>query len=243
MLIIDFDCFILWFTCFAPMHRQGPFALSLSLSGSADLEQGKSLPLPFRGGDTVLLAPHVLDWWRNFAPSGAHRGEASTSLLHRIPPLFNQLVCFDPRVPHGVDRVSGVGGDPKRARVALHGWFQEPWPCVTAGGLHGIDGAEDEINDRISAALTADGTLEALPRCTGPLVVQLDCDAAGRVVPCAPLRVSFNSLEPDPAHADDPTHPDAARELILTKVEAVLRAVKLPSAPTGSSVTIPFVFE
>jgi hypothetical protein len=192
----------------------------------------------------VLLAPHVLDWWRNFAPVGNRRSEAGTqgALLRKVPPCFNQLVCFDPRVPHGVERVSGVGGDPRRARVALHGWFQDPWPCVTQGGLVGAHGAEDDINARVTKALVADGELASLGRCTGPLVVQLRCDAGGRVVPSSIL-ASFDSVEPDPAHADDAARPDAARLLILEKVDAVLRALQLPSAPTGSSVTIPLIFE
>ncbi len=44
-----------------------------------------------------------------------------------IPPKFNRLSLFDPRVPHGVVPVHGVH-DPREARIVLHGWFAEPEP-------------------------------------------------------------------------------------------------------------------
>ena len=57
-----------------------------------------------------------------------------------IPPLFNQLTVFDPRIPHGVRLVEGTH-DPLHARVVLHGWFTQPSPFISgergcwAGGM------------------------------------------------------------------------------------------------------------
>jgi Rps23 Pro-64 3,4-dihydroxylase Tpa1-like proline 4-hydroxylase len=45
------------------------------------------------------------------------------NLLELVPPLFNRLTVFDPRVPHGVPVVEGTR-DPREGRLVLHGWFQ-----------------------------------------------------------------------------------------------------------------------
>ena len=44
-----------------------------------------------------------------------------------IEPKFDRLTVFDPRLPHGVRRVSGTT-DPLQARLVLHGWFTDPQP-------------------------------------------------------------------------------------------------------------------
>ena len=44
-----------------------------------------------------------------------------------MPPRFNQLLVFDPRLPHGVRPVEGTR-DPRAARLVLHGWFTQPAP-------------------------------------------------------------------------------------------------------------------
>jgi len=51
-----------------------------------------------------------------------------------IDPLFNQLVIWDSRIPHGVREVTGTD-DPLDARVVLQGWFTAPTRLLS--GTHG----------------------------------------------------------------------------------------------------------
>ena len=75
---------------------QGPFAYVLSLT---DWDQRG-----FEGGETSLLQPRTLDYWRGFDSS---RGLEVGDLLMEVEPEFNRLLCFDARVPHGPD-VAGM---------------------------------------------------------------------------------------------------------------------------------------
>jgi hypothetical protein len=76
----------------------------------------------FTGGETMILKPEVLSYWRNF---GGSQDRELTSFVDRIPALMNRLVVFDPRYPHGVTEVRGTQ-DPMEARLVVHGWFMEP---------------------------------------------------------------------------------------------------------------------
>ena len=56
----------------------------------------------FEGGETMLLSPAVLDYWRNFDGS---RGLEQASIVDRYDPQpFGRLLCFDGRVPHAVQQ-------------------------------------------------------------------------------------------------------------------------------------------
>lgn len=94
-------------------NPHGPWAYVLSLSTGA-----------FRGGETLVLKPRVLDYWKGFR---GHRGVELPQLVDRIEARFNRLVAFDPRLPHGVTEVRG-SHDPREARLVLHGWFTDPAP-------------------------------------------------------------------------------------------------------------------
>lgn len=81
----------------------------------------------------MMLSPGVLNHW------ATHDAEAvveRSQLMTLVEPHFNQLTVFDPRVPHGVRRVSGTR-DPREARVVLHGWFVEPG---TLCAMHAVTG-------------------------------------------------------------------------------------------------------
>jgi hypothetical protein len=80
----------------------------------------------FRGGETMLLDRRVLDYWSG--PTSTEPGELAT-LMHRLPARFNELLVFDPRIPHGVRTVEGTR-DPLESRVVLHGWFKAPVPAI-----------------------------------------------------------------------------------------------------------------
>ena len=84
--------------CHQGLHADaphGPFAFVLSLTNW----EGRR----FSGGETMLLQPHVLDYWRRF-DSGV--GTELPQLTTLIPPRLGQLTVFDGRIPHGVQPVS-----------------------------------------------------------------------------------------------------------------------------------------
>jgi len=100
---------------------QGPLAYVLSLTKWDDRT--------FRGGETAILRPAVLDHWRDFDSA---TGLEFEDLFTLVEPHFNRLTVFDARVPHGVRRVEGER-DPRGARLVLHGWFTEPEPFYEGG--------------------------------------------------------------------------------------------------------------
>lgn len=67
----------------------------------------------FTGGETMILKPHVLDYWRSFQPG---QGLEERHFLDLVEPRFNRLTVFDPRFPHGVRAVTGTR-DPLKARL------------------------------------------------------------------------------------------------------------------------------
>src|SRR5690606_13428701 len=83
----------------------------------------------FTGGETVLLKSTTLDYWHHFEKM---KGIESKELTTKIPANFNQLLVFDPRIPHGVVPVHGVQ-NPLKARVVIHGWFTNPRPIIVGG--------------------------------------------------------------------------------------------------------------
>lgn len=80
----------------------------------------------FKGGETVILRPQVLNYWQNFL---VEKDREENAFLEKIQPNFNRLVVFDPRFPHGVSEVRGTQ-DPLESRLVIHGWFVEPRPYV-----------------------------------------------------------------------------------------------------------------
>ena len=115
-----------WLSCYVEGMRQelhadvphGPWAFVLSLTRWDERT--------WTGGETLILKPETLDYWSGFdADATVERG----SLVELVPPRFNRLTVFDPRLPHGVPVVEGVR-DPSQGRLVLHGWFNEPEPSL-----------------------------------------------------------------------------------------------------------------
>lgn len=57
---------------------------------------------PCSATQTVLLRPEVLDFWGSV---DVGQRQEFGELMEVVPALFNRLVVFDPRIPHGVRRV------------------------------------------------------------------------------------------------------------------------------------------
>jgi hypothetical protein len=110
--------------CYQRFHAdvpQGPWAYVYSLT---DWNRRQ-----FSGGETSLMKDQLLDYWNSEA---WFRGCESADLFELVPPRFNQLLVFDPKIPHGVNEVRGTR-DPLFGRLVIHGWFMNPCPYVKGG--------------------------------------------------------------------------------------------------------------
>ena len=196
----------------------GPWAFVLSLTP----EQRT-----FTGGETMILQPHVLDYFRSFDPS---RVVEAPQLLELVAPEFNRLTVFDARFPHGVRVVEGVSA-PTAARVVLHGWFTPPAPFFE-GGL-----GEEEAREALEAALEPlYRELEQLPPALGVLTVRLRVKRRGGA-PADVTPLSDTLVPVLPADGDD------ARAQLLEAVQRNLDAARFPAAAKDTRITLPFVFE
>lgn len=114
-----------WLSCYVDGHYQGmhsdyphgPFAFVFSISPKKFF---------FKGGETLLIKDEILSFWQNLNELRAFEQE---SVYERIPSPFNRLTVFDPRVPHGVSRLTGAD-DLRSGRLVIHGWFVNPRPCI-----------------------------------------------------------------------------------------------------------------
>ena len=177
----------------------------------------------FQGGETLILRPEVLDYWPGF--DDAVDRELG-SFVKRIAPTFNRLVCFDPRFPHGVTRVSGTH-DPREGRLVIHGWFTEPQIFVEgARPAEQVDAALEPALAGLGAALVEYGLLH------GMLSVRLHVARDGRV---AQAKVLANTL----VGREAPGQVEAAATRRILKA---LRAVELGKARGETQVTLPLLF-
>mmetsp|Transcript_6292 Transcript_6292/g.14580 ORF Transcript_6292/g.14580 Transcript_6292/m.14580 type:complete len:404 (+) Transcript_6292:52-1263(+) len=214
--------------CEQRMHTDswhGPFAYVLSLTPWETRQ--------FRGGETFILEPALLDYWRGFDPT---KGLEESKLTRTVDPCFNRLTIFDPRLPHGVREVRGTR-DPREARLVLHGWFTDLGTPFFEGGLK-EEQATDTLNDALEPLYEQLGQCE---RCVGVLIVRLSVDAlSGKVTKLVSLA---DTLLPDPQEMTDGTLGSSIRAEILSVIHQNLSKLQFGPASEDSSITIPFVFE
>lgn len=192
----------------------GPWAFVYSLTKE---------PRRFKGGETLLLRPTVLDYWRSFADA---QDRELNSFVDRIQPRFNRLVVFDPRIPHGVTRVSGTM-DPRDARLVLHGWFADPKPC--------LDGALSA--SRVAPALdeaveTFSGEIASLGIWHGILSLSISVSASGSV---AGVKILADTLAPIDG---DPKVTPRLRRMALK----AFRELRFSRAKGPTKITLPLLF-
>ncbi|GLC35784.1 hypothetical protein PLESTB_000493900 [Pleodorina starrii] len=224
--------------CVQELHcdnPHGPFAFVLSLT--KDWEQRE-----FSGGETMILQPGVLNYWRNYEP---RKGLELQQLVTRVPAPFNRLTVFDPRFPHGVRQVHGTR-DPRKGRLVLHGWFTEPAPFFQ-GPLEPAD-AEEALNGGLAPLWDALEGISGLV--TGTLIVRVRI--SGRDGSVSGLEWLADTL------VEVPNHDRAAAEALLegrvlprlralvhNEVRDCLTAITFPTVPSGedSVLTYPIIFE
>lgn len=177
-------------------------------------------PPAFSGGETALLRPSTLDYWRHFDSSHAAERE---ELVEHIPPHFNQLLVFDARFPHAVTPVHGTR-DPLLGRVVLHGWFRPPalrvWGDLTLGEVKPI---ADEIGERWSAMRRHNHVLH------GSLLLRLTIAADGRPEGVTVIVSSLMSLD---------GRTETVRDVQAAAIELAAATI-FPTRANPSSVLLP----
>lgn len=204
----------------------GPWAYVFSLTKWKERE--------FRGGETLLAKNTLLNFWPNFTRDRRNeRGMEFTDLFESIPPEFNQLTLFDPRLPHGVQEVRGTR-DPVKGRLVVHGWFVEPRPFI-AGALsknaRTAAATEKVINEILQPLAEELGIFSELQ---GTLSVRVSISPSGVTGKQELLTHTLLSSE-------NPANGRPALAAIQLIAEAISRA-KFPRAAGKSTVTIPFLF-
>ena len=181
----------------------------------------------FQGGETMLARPDLLNYWSDLSsgPAGrAERGREWSDFFLTNAPDFNQLLCFDPRIPHGVREVRGVR-DPRAGRLVVHGWFVESRPFVE-GALAGYAKLEEWLE---AEAEKFSPLFSEFPTARGVLTLRLRFNAAGNLVDWTTLThtlIGLGELTP----------------LFRRELAEILRDVRAPRARGGSSLTLPLQF-
>jgi hypothetical protein len=191
----------------------GPWAFVYSLTP----------PKPvFAGGETLLLRPEVLDYWRSFRDS---QDRELSSFVERVAPKFNRLVVFDPRLPHGVTPVKGTM-DPREARLVVHGWFTEPKPCLE-GSLSASRAAPvlDEAVERFT------GEMAGLGEWHGIVSIRISVSPSG----ASSARILADTLVPVGAGAEGGVDP---RRLL----RKYFSGLKFSRAAGKTEITLPLLF-
>ncbi|MDX2086925.1 MAG: 2OG-Fe(II) oxygenase [Kofleriaceae bacterium] len=212
-----------WLSCYVEGCRQelhgdlphGPWAFVFSLTNWRQRV--------FRGGETLMLREHVLDFWADFASvQGVEEGE----LIRAIEPRFGRLTVFDPRFPHGVRQVTGTH-DPREGRIVIHGWFVQPRPFVR-GPLAGraLTTRIEDLGGRLG------GWLGALP-IAGLYSVAFDVDRRGYV---RDVRALSDTTRVPRSH-------ESARKRLVRRIRDDIATWRFGSQRGASRVTLPLVFE
>ena len=193
----------------------GPWAYVYSLTPWSKRE--------FSGGETILLKPTTLDYWNNYEKMN---GIELKELTTKIPAQFNQLLVFDPRIPHGVTPVRGTQ-DPLKARVVIHGWFTNPRPIIH-GGL-GQKKTTQILNDLIYEMEPIFDKYSAL---TGTLTLRLEINQKGQIDRLFFLTNTLISLEKSLSPVK-----------FLNEIERYIKQKKFPVAKSRTEITLPFLFQ
>jgi hypothetical protein len=173
----------------------------------------------FSGGETELLSPETLEFWRHFSPD---EGLEARQLVERVPAAFNQLTVFDARIPHAVRAVHGTH-DPLDSRIVLHGWFE--YPDLTTS--EDIRDQKALVSLKLATAQLV-RRLEAAAPVTGVVTVRLEFGGDGEVREARVLSDTLVSTAGD----------GPARATVLERLVDGLSGLRLPGAD-GSWAIVP----
>jgi hypothetical protein len=177
----------------------------------------------FRGGETLLVRDDVLDFWHDF---DSNRVVEHGELVRAVPPQFARLTVFDPRIPHGVQTVTGTH-DPREGRLVIHGWFVQPRPFVRGPlPVRALAARIDELTGQLGAWIAG------LP-VSGLVSIAFAVDRRGRVR--EPRVLSDTTRVP---RADEP-----ARKALVRRIRGAVAGFSFGPQRAISRVTLPLVFE
>ncbi len=216
----------LWLSCYIEGCEQrlhadrphGPWAFVLSLSPSQ---------IAYQGGETMMIRPEILSLWSQAVPKGQAFEE--TEIVDRIPSRTGELLVFDPRIPHGVTRVSGTM-NPLEGRLVVHGWFSQPNPFVD--GPLSPKAAEAALSgfDEVLATAFEDGV-----QSTGTVAYRIQIAASGKVRKVERLASSLISPLPETEYVES--------RRLSELVRGHFMKWKFPKAKYSSTLTLPLSFE
>lgn len=212
-----------WLSCYTDGGSQdlhgdlphGPLAFVFSLT------QWKKRS--FTGGETLLLRDEILDYWADFLSiRSIERGH----VFEEVPPLFNRLAVFDPRIPHGVRTVHG-SRDPREGRLVIHGWFTEPRPLIN-GPV-----SRREVGDQIAELMNQ------LPRVVGELPLSGVLSLRAVVQPSGKVKTVTTLVDTTRL----PASLEPARRKLVRQVAASVESFRFRARDKATTLTIPLVFE
>jgi hypothetical protein len=175
----------------------------------------------FTGGETLIFREQ--DYWS----SGRFRQPgAGPAFYEEIPSLFNQLLCFDDRLIHGVPRVHGTT-DPKGGRLVLHGHFQ-------CNGIT-VDGALRDDPDALEHLKALAGEMQEIVipgELHGFVTSGLQVSAQGTVT-------TVSLLAQRVLHRDGPV----VELFFMDEFQQRLKQLRFPVRGASSYITVPLFFE
>lgn len=196
-------------------NGHGPWAFVWSLSPSKPL---------FQGGQTKIMKPQTLEYWKHHQFG---QGLEEAQMFDFIEPKFNRLVVFDPRVPHGVERVEGVH-DPREARLVLHGWFTHPEPILSPGIPKG------RVHSQLKTLVQEEGQIFAEShQVTGTLCFQILVRPSGLIQEICILTQNLRSRNSQ----------EGTIQRLIGQMAQKLSCWSFPKGPSGRFVVLPLIFE
>jgi hypothetical protein len=132
----EYGCYAItppWMSLYMNGHYQGlhadlphgPWAYVLSLTLNSFSKKSE-------GGETLILSEETLQYWNHYQKQiKKNKNTELNFLTQRIQPKENQLLIFDPSIPHGVNPVRSSSYNPEDGRLVIHGWFTQPAPYLS----------------------------------------------------------------------------------------------------------------
>lgn len=186
---------------------------------------------------------HVEYRYSIFIPCSTRNNEISY-----IPPTpLGRCLAFDPRVPHGVNKVVGTN-DPRKSRVVVHGWFNEPEVCWFGPWDGGKQEEATVILDNALQPLVETLGSGEIGRVVGYLAARVEVDEDGCVdhvcAACDTIQADVEDFRGIIGYdeADRPVMEDAVGDIRLNVYEN-LKNLQFESGPPGRALVVPFAFE